>query len=493
MTTKLQTILPVILLLITLVLRQSGVVALGAIDVTSRKLDATNIASPIGHANIRKNGGRANVVRYLEGGEENNHRKKTQPFFHVLLATIVVNIVTLVGLLSLIPVLLSKRWSSFKSAFWVANKLVHEPNESTKLYWNVGKSIIDKNDPMYAKDAKGQTKTLLSDLFVPSYVCGTILATTLFLVIPEAIVFIQRGTSSFKGEIEILPGTIARFGAAFMTGYMLPLFLGALFPRAPEYICSDEFMSSSDSTTMAAHKSVPSKRVDEEAKCDEDGYLGATDSKDTSDESTCNNGEINECSTLEENPTSSSISMGASDFNDHPSDTKVSFENEGVKTPKPQKINSRMASDILIGAALHNFFDGMFIGAAFMTCSNATAVCLTIITIWNEITQQAADYFLLTKCAGISIPRALLLIFASSLSDVIGALVIVGANLGNMGIGILLAFAAGVYLHISASDCLPRVYAVVIGSRDRWNSLGFFVIGTLPIGLSLLKHGHCDA
>ena len=128
-----------------------------------------------------------------------------------------------------------------------------------------------------------------------------------------------------------------------------------------------------------------------------------------------------------------------------------------------------------------------------MTCSNAIAVCITLITIYNEITQQVADYFLLTKCAGISIPRALLLNFASSLSDVIGALLIISSNLGNVAIGVMLAFAAGVYLHISASDCLPRVYSVVKISRDRWYSVLFFMIGALPIGLTLLKHGHCEA
>jgi len=152
-----------------------------------------------------------------------------------------------------------------------------------------------------------------------------------------------------------------------------------------------------------------------------------------------------------------------------------------------------MASTILLGGATHNFFDGMFIGVAFMTCSNAIAVCITLITIYNEITQQVADYFLLTKCAGISIPRALLLNFASSLSDVIGALLIISSNLGNVAIGVMLAFAAGVYLHISASDCLPRVYSVVKLSRDRWYSVLFFMIGALPIGLTLLKHGHCEA
>ena len=271
MNTKLQTILPAILLLLTLFLNQSGAVAVGDVDGTSRTLGTTIIASPIGHANVIEDGGTIDTVRYLEGKEENNHRRKTKPFFHALLATLIVNVITMVGVLSLIPVLLSKRWSCFKSAFWVANNHIHAPNEATQLYWNVGKSVINRVD-------NTNTATLLSDIFVPSYVCGTILSTTLFLVIPEAILFIQRGTSSDdKGEIEIMPGTIAAFGAAVMAGYMLPLLLGAIFPRSPEHICTDECVSSDNQMTMAVHKRLPLpnkivKIVEEEEKYDEGEY-----------------------------------------------------------------------------------------------------------------------------------------------------------------------------------------------------------------------------
>ena len=162
-----------------------------------------------------------------------------------------------------------------------------------------------------------------------------------------------------------------------------------------------------------------------------------------------------------------------------------------IKEKKDIKFN--LAASMLIGGTIRNFFDGIYIGVTFLTCSNAAMVFVTLITIYTQVTQEMADYFLLMNHAGISIPRALLLNLFAGLAVVVGALSIVSADMNELAIGVFLAFAAGVYLHISASECLPRVYSVVRVSRDRWFSLFFFIIGALPIGLTLLKHGHCDA
>jgi len=301
MTAKIQTTLSAILILIALVLNQNEAIALGAVDDIDRRLDATIIASPIGHANIRVNSVTVDVIRHLEEKNNNTHRRKTKPFFYVLLASLIVNIVTFVSLLSLIPVLTNSNWSFFKSVFWVANDHIHAPIEVAKHDLNVGGGSLKNKVDKHAHEQ--ETATLLADIFIPSFACGVILATTLFLVIPEAILFIQRGTSSDKGEIEIMPGTIARFGAAIMTGYMLPLVLGALFPRSSEHICTDGCVSSSDLTTISVHKRVPSSKiVEEEEKYDEENLHRslASDSKETIES---NEGEIKGGPTFESKTT----------------------------------------------------------------------------------------------------------------------------------------------------------------------------------------------
>lgn len=164
-----------------------------------------------------------------------------------------------------------------------------------------------------------------------------------------------------------------------------------------------------------------------------------------------------------------------------------------TQVQKIYSINFRLAASILIGNIALNFIDGIFIGVIFLTCSTAASVFVTILTIYKQTSQETADYFLLTKFSGISIPRAVLLIFTSDLALIVGALVITSADPGELAIGVFLALGAGVYFHVSASECQPRVYSVVKDSRDRWFSLIFFMTGALPVGLTLLNHRQCDA
>lgn len=125
------------------------------------------------------------------------------------------------------------------------------------------------------------------------------------------------------------------------------------------------------------------------------------------------------------------------------SPTKINLAGE-YKKQKNYNVNYHLAKSILFGGATNNFFDGTFIGAALLTCSNTTALCVTIIVIYSEISQQVPDYFLLTQCAGVSIPRALLLIFIASLAEILGAMMIISYGLRELAIGVILAFVSGV-------------------------------------------------
>ena len=132
---------------------------------------------------------------------------------YALVACIIVYSFTVVGLLLVIPFLMCKRWHFLKSVFWVADNHLQQSAETTKQCTEFGRSTIQSE---VDDNAKEQAAKLLADISVPSVACGAILATTLFLVIPESILQIQRATSSDEGEIEILSGTISRFGASLM-------------------------------------------------------------------------------------------------------------------------------------------------------------------------------------------------------------------------------------------------------------------------------------
>ncbi len=115
------------------------------------------------------------------------------------------------------------------------------------------------------------------------------------------------------------------------------------------------------------------------------------------------------------------------------------------------------------------------------------------VTLYHEIAQELADYFLLTRHAGFSKIRALLYNFLSGLSVVLGGLLVLAAEFSDMSIGVLLAIASGVYLNIAACECMPRVMDIVSTLRDRVLVLVMFLVGAVPIGLTLLNHTHCEA
>ncbi|KAJ1634194.1 hypothetical protein T492DRAFT_865546 [Pavlovales sp. CCMP2436] len=60
----------------------------------------------------------------------------------------------------------------------------------------------------------------------------------------------------------------------------------------------------------------------------------------------------------------------------------------------------RVLASVLIGDALHNFADEIFIGTAFLTCDPSVGRTVTVCTVAHKISQEIADFFLLTSAAG---------------------------------------------------------------------------------------------
>lgn len=127
-----------------------------------------------------------------------------------------------------------------------------------------------------------------------------------------------------------------------------------------------------------------------------------------------------------------------------------------------------------------------------MLCSHDVAISIMAVTVYHEIIQELADFFLLTKHAGLGVVSALLLNFASGLFVMFGGILILAVDLTAQGVGVILGMAAGVYINIAARECLPRVDVAINSWKDRLLSITMFVIGCIPIGLALLNHKHCE-
>lgn len=120
----------------------------------------------------------------------------------------------------------------------------------------------------------------------------------------------------------------------------------------------------------------------------------------------------------------------------------------------------------LIGDFIHNFIDGMIIAASFVN-SVTVGVAATIAVIFHELPQEMGDYGILVY-AGFDRKRALLLNAGAAMSVVVGGIfgsIFLNA-IENLE-GYMVAFSAGAFLFLSASELIPEMNK----ERDRGRAL----------------------
>jgi len=115
-----------------------------------------------------------------------------------------------------------------------------------------------------------------------------------------------------------------------------------------------------------------------------------------------------------------------------------------------------LATMNLVGDGVHNFIDGLLIGATYMV-SFPIGLATTLAIIFHEIPQEIGDFGVLLH-SGLSVKRALLFNFLSALLAVLGAVVslLLGQRLAGFN-AFLLAIAAGGFLYIAGSDLIPEL------------------------------------
>lgn len=113
---------------------------------------------------------------------------------------------------------------------------------------------------------------------------------------------------------------------------------------------------------------------------------------------------------------------------------------------------------IVIGDTLHNFIDGLAVGAAFVV-SPAIGIVTTIAIAAHEIPQEIGDFGLMLS-KGMKKKHVVLVNIVSALATIIGATLVywLGDSM-NLNEGLLLAVTAGFFIYIAASDIIPTIHA----------------------------------
>lgn len=116
------------------------------------------------------------------------------------------------------------------------------------------------------------------------------------------------------------------------------------------------------------------------------------------------------------------------------------------------------ASLVVIGDTLHNFIDGLAIGAAFIV-SPSVGIVTTLAIAAHELPQEIGDFGLMAA-KGMKKRNILWVNIMSSFATLVGALIVY--SLGDIFsdyIGILLGVTAGFFIYIAASDIIPTIHA----------------------------------
>ncbi|GMI18653.1 hypothetical protein TrLO_g5785 [Triparma laevis f. longispina] len=152
----------------------------------------------------------------------------------------------------------------------------------------------------------------------------------------------------------------------------------------------------------------------------------------------------------------------------------------------------RTLSGVIIGDFFHNFTDGTFIAAAFMSCSTSFGWAVAVSSIIHELAQEIADFFLLTTVCGYSPWKALFLNFLAGTSVTFGCMIVTLGGLESSSTGYVLMFGGGTYISIGAAECMPIVFEHAKTARMQFMCTLLFIIGATAIGLILLDHKHCE-
>jgi zinc and cadmium transporter len=137
----------------------------------------------------------------------------------------------------------------------------------------------------------------------------------------------------------------------------------------------------------------------------------------------------------------------------------------------------------LIGDAVHNFIDGLVIGAAYVV-SVPVGIATTLAVVFHEIPQEIGDFGVLVH-GGFSSKEALLLNLVTAGSAIMGVVLVfvIGSWITSVSIW-LVPFAAGAFIYIAGSNLIPELHKEVEWKKSILQLVSF-ILGILVMVLLL--------
>lgn len=123
---------------------------------------------------------------------------------------------------------------------------------------------------------------------------------------------------------------------------------------------------------------------------------------------------------------------------------------EPIRRPELAAIN-------ILGDAIHNFIDGVVIGASYLA-SPALGLSTTFAVLLHEIPQEFGDFGILIH-SGLGVRKAVLLNLASASVAIVGTAIALaaGAVAGEAITTSLLPITAGGFVYLAAADLIPEL------------------------------------
>ena len=133
----------------------------------------------------------------------------------------------------------------------------------------------------------------------------------------------------------------------------------------------------------------------------------------------------------------------------------------------------------IVGDIVHNFSDGLIIGAVFLV-NVQVGIAATLAIIFHEIPHELGNFTVLVY-GGFSKLRALFFNFVSSLFAIVGTLAgyYFAGRIGGFST-VLLPVAAGGFIYIAACDLIPELHKEEDGKRSA------LIMVTFALGIVLM-------